>query len=363
MILIKTKYQGVYYRESDSRNYGSKRDRCFYIKYYYQSKQIQEKVGWLSEGYSPETAREIRGRKLQEIKHGEIISEKKDLRFIDAATKYLRWAQANKKSFKHDVSRLENVILPLIGNKFLKQIKPSDIQDMIVSLQHRISKRGTAFSNATIKHHIVIIRQIYNHMINMGLYNGTNPANSKAVKYPRINNTITNNLTKDEIQRFFTVLDESPNQKSADLLRFALYTGRRRSEIFNLKWSDIDFERKQMVIRESKAGIRQYFPLKPEAMEIIKRQPEDSEYVFPNTHGEKRTCIKEYFKRIKATAGLREAIRFHDLRHTFATELHASTGDLYLVSSLMGHRSIITTQRYAHINDERKREALEKMKM
>ncbi len=65
--LKKTKFNGVYYRDSDKRKFQGKPDRCFYIKYYYNGKQYNKRIGWLSEGYTAQLVANIKADKIIEI--------------------------------------------------------------------------------------------------------------------------------------------------------------------------------------------------------------------------------------------------------------------------------------------------------
>ena len=62
--LKKTKFNGVYYRDSDKRKFQGKPDRCFYIKYYYNGKQYNKRIGWLSEGYTAQLVANIKADKI-----------------------------------------------------------------------------------------------------------------------------------------------------------------------------------------------------------------------------------------------------------------------------------------------------------
>ena len=69
--------------------------------------------------------------------------------------------------------------------------------------------------------------------------------------------------------------------------------------------------------------------------------------------------LKTVFQRGRARAGM-EHVNFHDLRHSCATTLIASGSDLYTVSKILGHAAVTTTQRYAHMQVEQQRQALDK---
>ncbi|UCF70255.1 MAG: site-specific integrase, partial [candidate division WOR-3 bacterium] len=83
-----------------------------------------------------------------------------------------------------------------------------------------------------------------------------------------------------------------------------------------------------------------------------------SAYVFPGKNGKQRVTIKTAFKAACRRAGITN-LRFHDLRHTFGTWLVNQGADIKTIQELMGHKSLKSTERYLHPNEERKRKVIE----
>ncbi len=143
-----------------------------------------------------------------------------------------------------------------------------------------------------------------------------------------------------------------------------LNTGMRRGEIFNLQTRDIDLSRKSLVIRGegAKSGITRHIPLNAEAFRVLTtwcNQENPERLVFPSPiTGQRFDNISTAWRRLIRLAEL-EDFRFHDLRHTFASKLVMRGADLYTVKDLLGHQSIETTQRYAHLAPEHKARAVE----
>jgi integrase len=144
------------------------------------------------------------------------------------------------------------------------------------------------------------------------------------------------------------------------IITFACSTGMRRGEIMNLERADINLETRSAAIRTSKNGEPRVIPLSNRALDAIAKAMSMTEKVFGGKGGEKlETANLEYnFRAAVKRAGLKD-LRFHDLRHTFATRLVQSGADIYALQRLLGHKSMEMTGRYAHHDVESLRKALD----
>jgi len=172
---------------------------------------------------------------------------------------------------------------------------------------------------------------------------------------PKVNNIKTEFLTKDQLSKLMVVLESESHIPVANVMKMALYTGMRRSELLSLQWNDIDFEQGFIHIRSPKSGIDEKIPLNDAARNVIENQTKtESPYIFPGKNGNKIISIKYHADKFKAKAGLPKDFRpLHGLRHTYASML-ASSGqvDMYTLQKLLTHKSPLMTQRYAHLRDE-----------
>ena len=140
----------------------------------------------------------------------------------------------------------------------------------------------------------------------------------------------------------------------------ALNTGMRRSEIFNLKWEQVDLRHGFILLDTSKNGERREIPINTTLEYLFKEIPHsvESVYVFTGKTGKPLTDIKKGFHTALRKAGI-ENFKFHDLRHTFATRLVQRETDIYMISKLLGHEDIRMTQRYSHHSPESLRVGVE----
>jgi integrase len=151
-------------------------------------------------------------------------------------------------------------------------------------------------------------------------------------------------------------MDTYKDQVAANIMRLALCTGLRKSEIFRLQWDDIDFERGFIIIRDPKGGQDQKIPLNETTREIFNTMHQDSESVclFPGRSKREHITDCKGCSSIAKEAELPKGFRpVHGLRHVYASAL-ASSGkvDLYTLQKLLTHKSPVMTQRYAHLRDE-----------
>jgi len=282
----------------------------------------------------------------------------------DVWKEYLTWAQQHKKTWDDDKYHYCKHLEPRFGSKALEDITPLDIERMKSELKKGIEKklpegrkpREKPYSPATIKHMIVLLNRLFNLARKWNLYNGPNPVSQ--VEKPKLDNNIQETLDDEELSRLITVLESWPCLESAAFVKFALFTGLRRGELFKLQWSDIDFDTGMLTLRAPKGGKTETIPISKLALKTIEDLGrKTSGYVFPGKEGQQRVEFKLPWQRIRKAAKLPENFRFHGLRHNFASRLVSNGVDLYTVGKLLTHKSTSTTQRYAHLADETLRQA------
>jgi integrase len=116
-----------------------------------------------------------------------------------------------------------------------------------------------------------------------------------------------------------------------------------------MEWSYVDLDRGLLLLPDSKTG-RKTIVLNSAAVEQLRNAPKTSRFVVPGLFDDaKRTDLKRPWATIMKYAGL-EGIRLHDLRHTFASVGAGSNLGLPIIGKLLGHRSTVTTARYAHLD-------------
>jgi len=163
-------------------------------------------------------------------------------------------------------------------------------------------------------------------------------------------------LSVEEAQGLISVCDEHLKP----IVITALNTGMRKGEILRLRWSQVDLQHGFILLDKTKNGERREIPVNDTLRTVFRslRRRIDVPYVF---HDEKKLSNYQNVKRSFATALQRAKItdfHFHDLRHTFASQLVMAGVDLVAVKELLGHKDIKMTLRYAHLAPAHKRKAV-----
>lgn len=373
-----TKYQGVYERHAVRPKIGD--DTAFDIAYWVPSgsegvgkwKKTWEKVGWKSEGYSPELARDVRGNRIKAIRNEDDLPKQKAKAptFKTLAEKYLTWsAETKKRGGIEDKSRYEHHLKDRFDDKRLDEIAPFDLERM----KSDMAKSGAA--PKSIAHCLGLLRAMYNKAADWNLYPGPNPV--KKVKMPVVQNARDRFLSMEEADILLAELRRNPRFKKErkdledpklhDIALLSLYTGARASEIFNLRGQDIDFSNGLIALRDTKNTETRYAPMTGAVREMLQRRTpaNPAGYVFTDADGQKIKEVSNAFERVVDRIGFndgvedpRQRVVFHSLRHTFASWLAIQGTPLYTIARLMGHKSISMSERYSHLSPDHKREAV-----
>lgn len=368
-----SKLTGVYYNESESKRHQGKPDRCYYITFKDPSKKlVWEKVGWASEGYNPQMASVIRGERLREIRHGKYFPTRSNkLTMKEAWKAYDKWLGTGKKHPEDDRSRYKAHIEDKFGDKLLSEITAHDLENFKISLLGKkiVSPTGKTrnISPATVKHILVLIRQIYNKMIAWDKYKGANPI--KGVKLPSLNNKRERFLTHQEAGQLLKKLNKVSYQLW-EISLLSLHTGMRAGEICALRWADVDLDNGIINIPDSKSGRARHVYLSDTVKDMLSVKDHDNsgKLVFEARGGGKIKDISKAFHRTVEDLGFnngiddrRRRVTFHTLRHTFASWLALQGTPIIEIKELLGHQTLVMTERYAHLIPDHKKAAVQNM--
>lgn len=190
-------------------------------------------------------------------------------------------------------------------------------------------------------------------------------------------------LTEEQLKSLITAIEADAklkqmpgrNQWLIDAILFSVGTGLRRSELIHLRWDAVDIEVGLVHVVNTeefttKSGKERSVPLVGEATKLVrrlkkKRGPDATlpggGYVFRGATGGKigLDYFTKRFRHYRKLAKLPEDLHLHSLRHTFASWFVQRKGDLYFLKKIMGHESIKTTMKYAHLRPDALRSEME----
>jgi integrase len=294
--------------------------------------------------------------------HG--LDGKKDMRFDDfLADRYLPYAEANKRSFQDDVLTCR-VLIEFFGKRSLRNIKADLIEEFKqrrlatpVKLQGKNpdpeKKQQRPRSPATVNRELSVLSKIFSLAFEAELVD-ENPC--RRVKKLRVTNQCGHCLTTEEEEALFKALAES--EWVSHIVLFALHTGMRRGEIFNLRWFDVDLTRETVHVRQSKNGKARAVPMNETVKGLLQRLPKTSEYIFPSPKtGGRVMDVGRQFEPAVRKAGISN-FRFHDLRHTAATRIAAAGVDPFTLAYIFGWSDIRMAMRYTHATNANMKQAV-----
>ena len=147
---------------------------------------------------------------------------------------------------------------------------------------------------------------------------------------------------------------------AAGAIRLLILTGARLREILDAKWEDVDIERGVIFLKDSKTGAKPIY-LSAAAQEVLASLPHiaGNPYIVPGeVPGAARFDLRKPWAAVVRAAGL-EGVRIHDLRHSFASFGAGASLGLPIIGKLLGHSQAATTHRYAHLDADPMRRAVE----
>lgn len=303
-----------------------------------------------------EEARDLAKDKLGEVRKGKDPMEEKQ-KIIAAPTVkelctiYMERHGKLKKSASEDTRRIDKRLLVSWGNRKARTITSADV----ARLHQEVAKSGTYEANRVL----ALVKVIWKLAKTWGLLEGVegNPADGiKKFRERKRDRWVK----PEEMPRLAAAIDLESNPYVRSALWLYLLTGARKSELLQLKWSDLDLERCEARLGDTKAGRIHYIPLSPEALVIIRSLPQlaDNPHIFVgHKKGTHLVNVNKAWTRVKTAADI-EDVRLHDLRRTVGSWLATSGASLPLIGKVLNHSNPSTTQIYARLSDDPARAAL-----
>lgn len=304
------------------------------------------------------------------------------MKFEDWADEWIKKKQnyVKESTYANYLIVLKNHLIPELGEYMVEDITKEIIQEMILKMRTmgRIDKNG-GLSDKTVKDMVVILKMC---LKDYGVEE-TKLYQRNAFQYPVNNHVTAMMILNENIQQ--DMLQVIKQEKSCEAIGYAisLFTGMRIGEICALQWKDIDLEHKvihvtktiqRIYLKDGEKGRTKVIQGPPKSQAAIREIPISrslEEFLPYNIYNgecyllsgsskaiEPRLFRKHFQKFLKENGFT--SMRFHDLRHTFATRCIEKGGDYKTVSCLLGHSSVnLTLNRYVHPQMEQKRGCVE----
>jgi integrase/recombinase XerD len=182
--------------------------------------------------------------------------------------------------------------------------------------------------------------------------NGSREIDSSSLVRPRRGRSLPKVFSKEEVK---SILNASRNIKHRLILWMIYSCGLRRSELINIRLTDLDRSRSILNIRQAKGKIDRFIPVSEKVWEKVdeyKMAYEPDIYLFEGQGGGRYSSESVYrvFKEALKRAGIKKDVGVHALRHSYATHLHENGVDIRYIQELLGHKSTRTTEIYTHVS-------------
>jgi integrase len=369
--------RGIYYRETHA-------GRRYEVTY----TDSDGRQRWQVVGGGLKEARTERANIVSKLGRGERVAPTRAT-FRDVATAWLE-AQTHLRPRTHEAYSwaLDRYLLPRFGSRPIAKLDTQDVADLIAAM-HKDGKAGW-----TIRGVLTPLSGIFAFAIRRGMIASNPIAGLERGERPKVERREMRTLDREEIGK---LLDAAPANYRT-ILATAIMTGLRQGELLGLTWADIDFDAGLVRVRRQldRTTMSRVEPKTPQAVrevvliptlgrmlrthKLASKHSRESDYVFATATGKPlnyRNVTQRGLDKALERIGLgehveqdgkrrwRSALRWHDLRHTYASILVAQGANVVFVSRQLGHASPdITLKVYAHLFDhaehaQRARDALE----
>lgn len=316
-----------------------KNGRYWHYDFCYRKQRYRGSTGQVSKML----AREFESRRMREVRQGRSCQE---IGFEEFAKMFLKLHASGLKS-QSFYGWTTKVLVRHFESRSLSEIGVKEIQEFAVLRRSKVSP-------ATTNRSLGVLKTMFNRAIDWG-YVTENPV--RRVKMERERNRREKFLSADQVTEFLTAIP-TPIRP---IVVAALHTGGRRSELLNLNWEDVDLRSNTIQFRDTKGGGDRAVPIDRTLRAVLRALPSRlaGGPVFLGRFGRlTRNELRSDFEKAVKKAGL-QGLRFHDLRHSYASFLARAGVPLNTIRELLGHRTLEMTLRYSHLSPDHKREAVD----
>lgn len=294
-------------------------------------------------------------RRKDLVKAG-VLKSAKEITVGDIANEYLSTrVQAKDGTRETYISIINKYVLPNFASFPIEDFRKAHLERLMLDMKK--NKKAPS----TINKVLVFFKCFFKHAVENELIQASPITTIKPLK---VDKEVFQYWSKEEAGHF---LREIRDEHYYYLFKFALNTGLRRGEICGLKWSNVAIKdgnvelefNEQLLpgrVRNLVKGFtKRTVPLTQSAIDVLndlkKNNPKKDDYIFLNRKGDpvEPTTLSVTFKKLQHKAGVSNVVKFHALRHSFASLLAKEGINIQKVAQLMGHKSSNITERYTHL--------------
>ncbi|MBI3024970.1 MAG: tyrosine-type recombinase/integrase [Candidatus Tectomicrobia bacterium] len=244
--------------------------------------------------------------------------------------------------------RAEKHLVPAFEKFFLDEIAKRDIDRML-------AEKAKGLSTASINRLIALLSKMFNDAVRWGYL-----AESPVKHIQKLH----------EEPQGFTFLESNEVTKLLEhagllygLILGGLMTGMRMGELLGLKWSQVNLKRGTIVLYRTKSKKPRIVPVHPDLGGYLEQAHKSTkgDFVFAQPTGEPWKDVHRAWHSALKRAGIKRKVRFHDLRHTFASHFMMSGGNSLHLQKILGHSDLKLTLRYAHLAPDFMSEDIKKL--
>lgn len=275
----------------------------------------------------------------------------------EAIDRYIETVLPRKPANATNTIRHLNWWKKQLGEFALSAIRPQMIAEKRDELSAGIVRGNQLRNPATVVRYLSHLSHLFTIACKEWEWVSENPV--KKVSKPTVNPGRIRYLEKEEIKQLLKCTQQSKSKDLYTVVVIALGTGMRLSEIMNLQWHEVDIANEVIKLPTSKNGDPRFIPMKGLVLDAVKAKAEKqvmkgADLLFPSPLNPKQPIdIRSAWETAIKKSGIQD-FRFHDLRHTTASHLAMSGKGLHDIASLLGHKDLQVTRRYAHLSNAHK---------
>ncbi len=298
-------------------------------------------------------ARQIEG----EMDRGVFVSRKEaeNTTLSEALARYEREVTVKKKGHQ-EKALIKRWLSHPLSKRSLASLQGKDIA------AYRDKRAGEGASPNTIRLELALISHLFTVAVKeWGMGDLVNPV--QQIRKPKLPQGRDRRLRPGELDR---ILSSSDSPALSSLVRFAIETGMRRSEIAGMTWDRVDLKKKTVSLHDTKNGEKRIVPLSPEAVRILSglprrldgevwgMEPDSITQAFLRALARAKEAYEKECqeKRVKPDPSYLVDLTFHDLRHEATSRFFEKGLNPMQVAAITGHKTLQMLKRYTHLKAE-----------